>query len=159
MSSPAGRLHPEPSGGLWVPPAWRARLVSWARSAAPREACGLLLGAPPVDPTGVARVERALWSPNLERRADRYELDPVAHLAGRRLAEASGLELLGAWHSHPLGAAEASAADRGESLAGWWYVIVGLRGPGAPDRPRAELAAYRARRGDLVRAPLLGAAP
>ncbi len=160
----------EADGGgacLRMPPPWRRRLVEWARLARPREACGLLLGpgrgepaegASPGGPAGCAEVCRALWSRNLAERADRYELDPAAHLLGERVARSAGLAVIGTWHSHPSGSSRPSATDLGGAHAGWWYVIVGGDldragiGDGTGDGAGPELAAWWAPSGSTLEA-------
>jgi len=107
----------------------RRRLADWAGARYPREACGLLLGR--VDGTRTVVVE-ALEAGNLaaEARA-RFELDPGDHLAAERRAEALGLAVVGAWHSHPDQPARPSEADRAAAVAGWCQVIVGVTAAGA----------------------------
>jgi proteasome lid subunit RPN8/RPN11 len=73
------------------------RLLGLARAAAPRECCGLLIGA------GL-RVTRAAAARNLAASPSRYEVAPEDHFAALRAARAEGLEVVGAYHSHPSGA-------------------------------------------------------
>ena len=115
---------------------WRRRLFGWARGAAPREACGLLLGQPGRggEPDVVAR---ALWSRNLAPRLDRFDLHPEDQLLAERLARADALEVLGVWHTHPAGGPEPSRRDREQALGGWWYLVLGLA-------PTERLRCYRA---------------
>ncbi len=81
-----------------------------AHAAAPREACGLLLGEG-------ERVLALAPSRNLAAAADAFEIDTALHLRLQRLARARpGRDLLGVWHSHPTGPAVPSARD----LAGAW---------------------------------------
>ena len=105
-------------------------------AAYPREACGCLLG---VTDGGLVRVERVWTSDNMARNPDRaFELDPGSVVAAEDDARASGLELVGVWHSHPDAAAELSEADRVGLFAGWISVV------GTFDRGRlAQLRAWR----------------
>lgn len=115
----------------------RAALRSLARAAYPREGCGLLLGQPSA---AGCRVVRATHARNVRarERSDRYEIDPVDHLAGWKIAEAEGLDVVGAWHSHPDQAAVPSATDLSEAHAGLTYLIVAVTQRGA-----GELRAWR----------------
>ncbi len=76
-----------------------------ARRAAPREACGLLLG-------NRAHVRLLVEVRNRAARAGEFELDALDAAAAERAARGAGLELLGYFHSHPLGDATPSALDR-----------------------------------------------
>ncbi len=86
-----------------------ARLL---QSAEPEEGCALLLGRR----AGVALelleswpcLNR--WRPAEERRR-RFRLDPREQLLAQPWARARGLQVIGAAHSHPEGAAEPSATD------------------------------------------------
>jgi proteasome lid subunit RPN8/RPN11 len=87
----------------------RARLLSWASDAAPREACGLLFGA--VGPED-ARVRRA----NLldgQATVRRFTVPPAA-----LLAHAGDPSWIGLWHSHPSGPNVLSPEDRA-AFAAW----------------------------------------
>jgi proteasome lid subunit RPN8/RPN11 len=83
-----------------LPPPVRAEVRGWARAAYPSEGCGLLLGRASA---GACRVVRATLARNVRaaERGDRYEIDPADHLAAWKAAEAEGLDIVGAWHSHP----------------------------------------------------------
>jgi proteasome lid subunit RPN8/RPN11 len=111
---------------LRVPAAVEEDLRRWSVEAYPAEACGLLVGR---QVAGGGEVTRATLARNLRahERGDRYEVDPADHLAAWEVAEAEGLEVLGAWHSHPGHAAVPSATDRSDAHAGLVYVIVEVR--------------------------------
>jgi proteasome lid subunit RPN8/RPN11 len=82
-----------------------ATLLAEATRAAPREACGLLLG----------RSEIAVAAPCANVHAEplrHFEIDPAALIAAHRAARAGGPEVLGYYHSHPNGRAEPSDTDR-----------------------------------------------
>jgi len=100
----------------------RARLVAWARAAAPHEACGLLLGR-----CGErAEVEHVRLARNVATDAQHaFEVHPEDHLAFALEAERLGLDVVGAWHSHPRGEAKPSATDRAAAWDGWLHAIVG----------------------------------
>ena len=100
----------------------------------PNECCGLLIGGP-------GSVERALRARNLRPSPNRYLIDPADHCAALRAARASGLQVVGAYHSHPAGSLRPSAVDQREaSYREFVYLIVSPR-PAADGAP--NLAAYR----------------
>ena len=82
-----------------------ATLLAEATRAAPREACGLLLG----------RSEIAVAAPCANVHAEplrHFEIDPAALIAAHRAARAGGAEVLGYYHSHPNGVGGPSDQDR-----------------------------------------------
>ncbi len=100
----------------------------------PNECCGLLLGC-------AGSVERALRARNLRPSPNRYLVDPADHCAALRTARASGLEVVGVYHSHPAGSLRPSAVDRQEaSYREFVYLIVSPQ-PAADGA--VNLAAYR----------------
>jgi proteasome lid subunit RPN8/RPN11 len=133
---------------LRLPAGVARKLCRWAQGAWPAEACGLLVGRAAQD---AAEVVRATLARNLRahERGDRYEVDPADHLRAWKAAEAEGLEVLGAWHSHPDQPAVPSATDRAEAFAGLAYLIVEVRAGGA-----GELRAWRLVEGAFVEQPL-----
>jgi proteasome lid subunit RPN8/RPN11 len=60
-----------------------------------------------------------------QHRPDRYEVDPLDHLQALALAAARGLDIVGAWHTHPGVAPEPSERDRALAWEDWCYLIVG----------------------------------
>ena len=100
----------------------------------PNECCGLLIG-------GARSVERALRARNLRPSPNRYLVDPADHCAALRTARASGLQVVGVYHSHPAGSLRPSAVDRREaSYREFVYLIVS---PRPAEDGAADLAAYR----------------
>ena len=103
------------------------RLLAEARAAHPLEACGLLLGRN-------GEIEEVSACANVHPDpARQFEIDPRALIDAHRAARAGGLEVVGYYHSHPVGPAEPSATDRahatgggrvwaiiGEGTVGWW---------------------------------------
>lgn len=82
-----------------------ATLLAEATRAAPREACGLLLGH--------GEIAAALPCDNVHPEPLRhFEIDPAALIAAHRAARAGGQSVLGYYHSHPNGRAEPSTTDR-----------------------------------------------
>jgi len=118
----------------------------------PLEICGLLLG-PAAVMDGVARIDALAPSPNLaaEEGVDRFEIDPELHLRLRRELRGSDRGVLGLYHSHPNGSAEASRADHmgGRLEPGLIWLIV----PVVAGRPSHPAAHYSTDKG-LVPLPL-----
>lgn len=79
---------------LRLPEAVLAALVSHARREAPHECCGLLIG------TGTDVVE-AHPARNAQASQTRFTINPADHFVAIRKARAAGLEVVGAYHSHP----------------------------------------------------------
>ncbi len=86
-------------------------ILHHARETAPRECCGLLVGSG----DSVVRTVRAA---NLDAAPTRYSIDPIDHFRAIRGARADGLEVVGAYHSHPASAAIPSATDIAEATSG-----------------------------------------
>jgi desampylase len=93
---------------LLLPDALRQRIADEARTAFPRECCGLLEGFVESD---VAHVVGLHATKNLSEDDDRFEIDPADHFAAIRAARGNGREIVGCYHSHPNGRAEPSARD------------------------------------------------
>lgn len=78
-------------------------------SAAPHEACGLLLGEG-------ARVTQARPAVNVASDPSRhFEIDPQALIDAHRAERTGGPRVIGYYHSHPNGPAEPSATDRAQA--------------------------------------------
>jgi proteasome lid subunit RPN8/RPN11 len=94
-------------------------MLAHAREEAPRECCGLLVGKG----ESIARIVRAK---NLDASATRYLIDPEDHFRAIRHARADGLEVIGAYHSHPSSLPLPSDTDIAEANTGadFIYVIV-----------------------------------
>ncbi|HEY0959123.1 MAG TPA: M67 family metallopeptidase [Novosphingobium sp.] len=98
-----------------------ATLLAEADHAAPRECCGLLLGRD-------SRIDEAVATANL---ADdplvRFEIDPAALIAAWRAERTGGPQVLGYYHSHPLGCPVPSPTDcehaSGDGRA--WAIVAG----------------------------------
>jgi proteasome lid subunit RPN8/RPN11 len=93
---------------LVLPAEIQAEIVRQALAALPRECCGLLEGLR--DGGGFA-VTALRAVPNLATQADRFELDPAAHLRVLREARLGGRTIIGCYHSHPGGDTAPSPRD------------------------------------------------
>jgi proteasome lid subunit RPN8/RPN11 len=111
-------------------------LVAEAVAAAPREACGLLVGRGRV-------VQRIVPARNVDASPTRYTIDPADHFAALRAARRDGLAVIGAYHSHPVGPPAPSPFDRAEAAADFLYLIVGLA-------PAPAVAAWQLVDGNFV---------
>lgn len=111
----------------------QAAMLAHARGQAPRECCGLLIGASDL-------IDECVPADNIDPDpARRYLLDPAAHIATRRrLRGGTGRDIIGVYHSHPASPARPSPTDLAEArYPELVWVIVSLAG-GA-----AEMAAYQ----------------
>ncbi|MDQ3071315.1 MAG: M67 family metallopeptidase [Acidobacteriota bacterium] len=108
---------------LKLPAAVREALVAHAQREAPIECCGLLIGK------GNA-VSDAHPARNKEGSHTRFQINPADHFAAIRKARAAGLDVIGAYHSHPETPALPSARDIAEASEGApVMVIVSLMPP------------------------------
>lgn len=125
---------------LFLPAPLSEALALLTCAAAPREACGALLGRR----TALGfRLHALRAGPNLHPQpCSGFELDPGTVVAAEHEARALGLERIGFFHSHPAGPAQPSPADRAHAWAGELALIVGRDAEG---RPRAR--AFRTGRG------------
>ena len=126
-----------------LPAGVRAEMLSHARDAAPRECCGLLVGAG-------ATIDECIRSPNVDAHMTRYRVDPQVHIAANRRLRGSGRGVIGVYHSHPHGAAIPSRTDYLEAYySDFIWVIVSLAVPEAE-----AVAAYRLTPAGFVMAPI-----
>ncbi len=91
----------------------------------PDEICGVMLGT--LADRAVTEVRRAR-NIIVERSRDRYEIDPRDHIRIQREADATGLDIVGYYHSHPDHPAQASRFDTERAWAAYVYVIVAIHG-------------------------------
>lgn len=107
-----------------------------AEAVYPEEACGGLLGRH--DGSGHSRVLAALPVSNrrMAERCCRYLIGGADVLMLERRARASGLDVVGYYHSHPDAPALPSAVDREHAWPWYVYLIVSVT-PEGPARIRA----------------------
>lgn len=129
------------SGPLILREADATALVAMARAGAPCEVCGLLVGRE-------GEVVRIVPTANDAGRPTEYAIPPEAHFAAIRAARAEGLEVIGAFHSHPASAAEPSPRDAATAFPEFVFLIVGLA-------PRAHLRAWRFADGNFAELALV----
>ena len=119
---------------LLLPDALRAQLYAEARAAFPRECCGLIEGIIDSLTLSVSKgeaVARALAlhpMPNIAPASDRFEIDPVRHIALMRQLRGTDRAIIGCYHSHPNGRPEPSQHDcesAGEENFLWLIAALG----------------------------------
>lgn len=96
---------------LRLPAAVRLALVAHAEREAPNECCGLLIGR------GTEIVD-AHPARNTVASQTRFTINPADHFVAVRKARAAGLEVIGAYHSHPATEAVPSVSDIREASEG-----------------------------------------
>jgi proteasome lid subunit RPN8/RPN11 len=108
----------------------RAQIAAEARATYPRECCGLIEG---VRESNQVRAMVLHPTANFAPEADRFEIDPVAHLRLLRALRGTECEIVGCYHSHPNGRLEPSERD-GEGMRddGFVWVIAAIAGVGEP---------------------------
>ena len=100
-------------------------LRAHAAAAYPLECCGLLLGEG-------ERIAAAQPAANVHPTPHtHFEINPAALIAAHRAARAGGPQVVGYYHSHPLGPPDPSATDQAEAAGdGRVWAIIGA-GTGA----------------------------
>lgn len=81
------------------------RIVAHAVEDLPNECCGLLIGS-------AEMVEDAARARNAKQSRTKFQVEPADHFAAIRRARAAGLQVIGAYHSHPSGPSGPSETDR-----------------------------------------------
>jgi len=127
---PAGRVaactdEPAPAslGILSIPASLLDEIRRHGQSAYPEECCGLLIGQADPDAKRVITVRRTA-NAREDSRHNRFEISPRELLEADQAAIASGLEIIGFYHSHPDHPARPSEFDRGHAFPGYSYVIL-----------------------------------
>jgi proteasome lid subunit RPN8/RPN11 len=133
-----------PGDRLFIPSTVIEAIIAHAVDDAPRECCGLLLGAG-------CRIARAARARNARSGISTYLVDPEDHFAAIREARTLGLSIVGAYHSHPASAPVPSPLDLDEATHDFYYVIAGVADPARPDVRAFELTRGNFRPLQLVR--------
>ena len=81
------------------------RIVAHALEERPNECCGLLIGTADL-------VQDVVRARNVRKSATKFQVEPADHFAAIRRARSAGLEVVGAYHSHPTGPSGPSETDR-----------------------------------------------
>ena len=110
-----------------IPADIREAMISHAKQALPKEACGLLAGRD-------GRVEHFYPMRNADESPVTYRLDPTEQLRVFNELEDKGWELLGIFHSHTHSQAYPSETDRRQAFyPEAHYVLLSLANSDAPD--------------------------
>jgi proteasome lid subunit RPN8/RPN11 len=118
-------------------------ILAHARQDAPIEACGYLVGLEDL-------ITRAIAITNAERREDHFTFDPKEQFEAYKAAGELGVEIIGAYHSHPATPAQPSAEDvRLAFDPAMLYVIVSLT------EGKATVKAFRITDGEFEEEPLV----
>ncbi len=115
-----------------IPEGVRDYMVSHALSEYPREVCGLLAGDKVEG--RIFLIRKAYRTRNASDSPLKYEIDPEDMYRAFLDAEKEGMEIVGAYHSHPLGRAVPSKLDEERSHPGFLYLIISV--------PRVRIGAF-----------------
>ena len=129
---------------LALPSEWEQVIRTEGEAAYPDECCGVLIGE--ADGTGNKFAKRAAAIHNAredDARHHRFLIAPEDLLRAEQSARASGLEVIGFYHSHPDHPATPSAYDADHALPFYSYVIVSVRQGVAGELASWELTADR----------------
>ncbi len=119
-------------------------LLTHARNEAPLECCGLLIGTK-------GQVVRSARAHNVWQSPTRYCVDPGDHFEAIRTARNEGLEVVGAYHSHPTSLPQPSETDLHQAIYPHFvYVIVSL-----VSKETEAIKGYRLRSGQATQVELL----
>jgi proteasome lid subunit RPN8/RPN11 len=117
------------------------KIIEYAKSQLPNEACGLLGGEEGED--GLRRVKEVYLINNEDASPEHFSMSPQNQLAAIKDMRKKGLTLLGNWHSHPGTPSRPSAEDVKLAYDPYAsYLILSLE---APDTP--NLNAFRIQNG------------
>ena len=107
------------------------RIVQYAVSELPNEACGLIAGTD--RPDGVREIQKVYLLTNVDHTNEHFTIDPRERLTSIKDMRANGLTPLGNWHSHPETPSRPSEEDKrlaNDSRAS--YLILSLAEEGNP---------------------------
>ncbi|MCC6586528.1 MAG: M67 family metallopeptidase [Bryobacterales bacterium] len=108
------------------PDAWTV-MVDHARTAFPKECCGVMLGSEDADGTRAVSVAIPCRNAYEGDQKDRFLIDPKDQLGADRKAREMGLTVLGFFHSHPNEASYFSATDLKNSWPWYSNVVLSIR--------------------------------
>ncbi len=118
------------------------KVVEAARAQLPCEACGLLFGQKTTKGVEILGAEICANTTTSDP-CQSFAISPTNWIDSWRMAEESGLEVVGVWHSHPGGTAELSAKDLARAWPEHVQMIAAIESNGA-----ASLHVFRIRSRD-----------
>ena len=138
------RIEPARIPGLCISRTVLDDIAAHAAAEAPRECCGMLVGAG-------NQIDESVRTDNLEQGETRFLVDPAAQVALMKRLRGTGREILGAYHSHPKSEPVPSRSDIAETFSDdFLCVIVSLL---EPERPVTR--AFRIKRGRVEELTIL----
>lgn len=89
------------------------RILDFAKSGLPNEACGLIAGTEEKegDRVTVRHIEKVYLLTNVDHSNEHFSMDPKEQLESVKDMRANGWKPLGNWHSHPESPSRPSAED------------------------------------------------
>jgi proteasome lid subunit RPN8/RPN11 len=129
-----------------VPSSLQQRIIEEMIASYPNEGGGFLLGT--LDASGTVRIADVTRVENTyatEEQYHRYAMTPQDWARLEDLAEASGLSLVGYYHSHPDSPAIPSVFDRDHALPNFVYIITSVQQREAREMRVWQLDADRTR--------------
>jgi proteasome lid subunit RPN8/RPN11 len=97
------------------------KLIEHAQKSYPYESCGILVGQP-----GKIMDVNFVENKIMERKRDRYEIDPGDFLKVDKLTREKGQEIIGFYHSHPDHPALPSDFDIEHAWPEYIYIIISV---------------------------------
>lgn len=117
---------------LKLPAALRDQIIAHCHRQYPKEACGLLAGAPGI-------VAEAYAMTNMEDSPIGYSMDPAEQLRAEKIMRGKRQQLIGIYHSHTASEAYPSSVDVGLAISpDLSYVLISLAA-----RQQPVLKSYR----------------
>ena len=129
---------------LALPSEWETVIRIEGEAAYPNECCGVLMGE--ADGAGNKFAKRTAAIHNAREDGERYHrflITPEDLFHAEQTARASGLDVIGFYHSHPDHPAAPSEYDKDHALPFYSYVIVSVRQGVAGELASWELTADR----------------
>ena len=111
---------------LVLPEPLRDQIEQEGSEAFPNECCGILIGRDLPSERYVMRLVRGTNTFASHEQYHRFSIDPRVQLQAEREAEATGMAVLGFYHSHPDHPARPSDYDRDHGWPFYSYVIVSI---------------------------------
>jgi proteasome lid subunit RPN8/RPN11 len=123
---------------LQIPAPELEQIRAFGEQSFPYECCGALLGRCEENPNAetadyttatlrqVVEILPIVNEAEIERKIDRFVIEPEVYLATDKAARAKKLDIIGFYHSHPNDTSRPSEFDREHALPNWSYIIVAV---------------------------------